>query len=182
MGRDVVRDPIAASRAAVEDARSRSDLPPRLCVAMTTVGQVEASVILDALRVALGPDVPILGGGASPRDPADDPRNGNDAGREIAGDVVTDDAIAILLFCGPLAMSYGVDTGWRGVGPMATVTGVTADSVVDDRRQAGARVLREVPRHGHASDRQSPRRVRCPRRAPVLPPHARSRTTRRRAA
>jgi hypothetical protein len=129
MGRNVVRDPIAASRAAVEDARSRSDLPPRLCVAMTTVGQVEASVILDALRVALGPDVPILGGGASPRDPADDPRNGNDAGREIAGDVVTDDAIAILLFCGPLAMSYGVDTGWRGVGPMATVTGVTADGV-----------------------------------------------------
>ena len=63
--------------------------------------------------------------------PADDPRNGNDAGREIAGDVVTDDAIAILLFCGPLAMSYGVDTGWRGVGPMATVTSVTADSVVE---------------------------------------------------
>ena len=126
---------------------------------MTTVGQVEASIILDALRAALGPDVPILGGGASPKDPADDPRHGNFAGWEIAGDVVTNDAIAILLFCGPLAVSYGVDTGWRGVGPMATVTGVSADSVVRDRRAAGARVLRAVPRHGRR--RRSPTRSRC---------------------
>ena len=131
IGRNVLDDPVAASRAAVEDARSRSGLSPSLCIAMTTVGQVEASIILDALRVALGPGVPILGGGAAPRDPADDPRNGHDAGLEIAGDVVTKDAIAILLFCGPLALSYGVDTGWRGVGPTAKVTSVSADSVVE---------------------------------------------------
>ena len=129
IGRDVLRDPVAAASAAVADACSRSDLPPSLCIAMTTVGQVEASIILDALRAALGPDVPILGGGASPKDPADDPRHGNDAGREIVGDVVTSDAIAVLLFCGPLAMSYGVDTGWRGVGPTATVTALSGDSV-----------------------------------------------------
>ena len=98
---------------------------------MTTVGQVEASIILDALRAALGPDVPILGGGAAPRDPADDPRHGNDAGREIVGDVVTSDAIAVLLFCGPLALSYGVDTGWRGVGPTRDGHAVSGDSVAE---------------------------------------------------
>ena len=96
---------------------------------MSTIGPVEASVILDALREALGPDVPILGGGAAPRDPASNPTSTVGAGRLINGDVVTDDAIAILLFCGPLAFSYGVHTGWRGVGPRALVTGVSADSV-----------------------------------------------------
>ena len=131
MGQDLARDPIEAIRRAVADARSRSDLPPSLCIAMSTIGPVEASVILGTLREALGPDVPILGGGAAPRDPASNPTSTVGAGRLITGDVVTDDAIAILLFCGPLALSYGVHTGWRGVGPRALVTGVSPDSVTE---------------------------------------------------
>ncbi len=131
MGRDLAGDPIAAIRRAVEDARGKSDLPPSLCIAMSTIGPVEASVILEALREALGPDVPILGGGAAPRDPASNPTSTVGAGRLITGDVVADDAIAVLLFCGPLAISYGVHTGWRGVGPRALVTGVSPDSVTE---------------------------------------------------
>ena len=131
MGRDLATDPGQACRRAVEEARAKSRLAPSLCIAMPTIGPVEASLVLDALRRELGPDVPILGGGAAPRDPSVNPASGVGASRQIAGDVVTDDAIAILLFCGPLASSFGVDTGWRGVGPRATVTAVSTDGVAE---------------------------------------------------
>jgi hypothetical protein len=131
LARELARDPVASIRGAVADARAASSLPPSLCIAMMTIGSVEASVILGTLRDALGPEVPILGGGAAPRDPATNPTNGIGAGRLIAGDVVTDDAVSILLFSGPLAHSYGVDTGWRRVGPMAMVTGVLPGSVTE---------------------------------------------------
>jgi len=131
MGRDLALDPGQACRRAVEEARAKSRLAPSQCIAQPTIGPVDASLILHALRTELGPDVPILGGGGAPRDPAVNPRSGDGASRQIAGDVVTDDAIAILLFCGPLSLSFGVDTGWRGVGPRATVTGVAIDSVAE---------------------------------------------------
>ena len=131
IGLHVTADPVAAVRAAVADARSRSPLPPSLCIAMPTVAAVEASVLLDALRGELGPDVPVLGGGAAPHDPSADPRDRRGEGRQIAGDVVAEDAIAILLVSGPLAYSFGVHTGWRGVGPRATITRVSDTEVVE---------------------------------------------------
>ena len=131
MGPDLAADPGQACRRAVDEARAKSGLAPSLCIAMPAIGTVDAALVLDALRRNLGPDVPILGGGAAPQDPTVNPMSGVGASRQIAGDVVTDDAIAILLFCGPLAMSFGVDTGWRGVGPRATVTGVSNDGVAE---------------------------------------------------
>jgi len=128
LGRDLRADPVAAARRAVEQARGRTTLPPSLCIAMSTIGGVEAGIILDALRAALGPGIPILGGGAAPRDPAGEPDG--ETSREFVGDELARDALAVLLFSGPLAFSYGVETGWRGVGPLATVT-----------RAEGARVL-----------------------------------------
>ena len=50
---------------------------------------------------------------------------------EFAGDVVTGDALAILLFAGPVAFSFGVETGWRCVGPRATVTRTSAAGVLE---------------------------------------------------
>jgi hypothetical protein len=129
LGRDLKADPVATARQAVEEARSKTNLPPRLCLVMSTIGGVEAGVILDALRAALGPGVPILGGGAAPRDPAGEP--GGETSREFAGDVVAADALVILLFSGPLAFSFGVETGWRGVGPLATVTRARGDQVFE---------------------------------------------------
>ena len=170
MGRNVVRDPIAASRAAVEDALASR--PAAEAVRRDDDGRPGGGVG-DPGRPAPGPG----SRRAHPRrrrlaeGSADDPRNGNDAGREIAGDVVTDDAIAILLFCGPLAMSYGVDTGWRGVGPMATVTGVTADGVATIDGRPALEFYEKYLGTVTAGDRQSPRRVRCPRRTTVLPPY-----------
>jgi hypothetical protein len=129
LGRNLVADCAAAARQAVEEATAKTRLPPRLCIVMSTIGGVEASVILEALRVALGPGVPILGGGAAPRDPAAEADGVTS--REFAGDVLTGDALAILLFAGPLAFSFGVETGWRGVGPRATVTRTSDAGVLE---------------------------------------------------
>jgi hypothetical protein len=120
LGRDLASDPVAAARRAVVEASAKTPLSPRLCIVLSTIGGVEASVILDALRAALGPGIPILGGGAAPQDPGTDAEGLTS--RESAGDVLTGDALAILLFAGPLAFSFGVETGWRGVGPRAIVT------------------------------------------------------------
>jgi hypothetical protein len=128
LGRELTADPLAAARRAVADATAKTSLEPRLCIALSSVAGVEASVTLDALRIALGPGVPIIGGGATPRDPGAEP-DGSD--REFADDGLAGDALAILLFAGPLVFSFGVATGWRGVGPRATVTRTSEAGVLE---------------------------------------------------
>ena len=129
LGRDLKADCLAAADRAVAEATAKTRLPPRLCIVLSTIGGVEASVILGALRTALGPGVPILGGGAAPHDPS---KEGDGASSlEFAGDVLTGDALAILLFAGPLAFSFGVETGWRGVGPRATITRISDAGVLE---------------------------------------------------
>ena len=85
--------------------------------------------MLGALRTALGDGVPIIGGGAAPRDPSTE--GDGASSREFAGDALTGDALAILLFAGPVAFSFGVETGWRGVGPRATVTRTSDAGVLE---------------------------------------------------
>jgi len=130
LGRGLAADPVGAVREAVTAARGRTTLPPSLCLVMPSIGVVDAAVILEALRAELGPDVPILGGGASPQNPVADPAA--TSGLEFAGDSVIDGGISILLFSGPLDYSFGVETGWRGVGPMAKVTRVADDGRVEE--------------------------------------------------
>ena len=129
LGRNLVADHRAAARQAVAEATGKTRLPPRLCIVMSTIGGVEASLILDALRTALGPGVPIVGGGAAPRDPGSEPDGASS--REFAGDVLTGDALTIMLFAGPVAFSFGVQTGWNGVGPRATITRTSDAGVLE---------------------------------------------------
>ncbi len=133
VGRDLNVDAAAAAREAVRQARARTDKEPALCIALPNIGGADPAVILAALREELGPGVPILGGGASTRDPIEDPSG--TTGKQMVNDEVFEGAIAILLFSGPLAYSFGVQTGWRGVGPRAVVTSVVAGRIheIDDR-------------------------------------------------
>jgi hypothetical protein len=87
---------------------------------------VDTGILLHALRSELGTSVPILGGGATPPNPEADPAG--TSGIQLARDQVVDDGIAILLLSGPVDYSFGVETGWRGVGPTARVS-----KVVDGR-------------------------------------------------
>jgi hypothetical protein len=129
LGRDLQANPAAASRRAVEDAQARTSSPTRLCIALPTVGRFEASAVFDGLRAALGPDVPVLGGGSAPGDPASP--IGTTESRQIVGDSVTEDSIAVLLFSGDLDFSFGVETGWRGIGPRGVVTRTSVDGVLE---------------------------------------------------
>src|SRR4029077_3366777 len=69
LARNPAADCRRAAREAVPQATAKTRLPPRLCVVLSTMGGVEASLILDGLRDALGPGVPARRGGASPEKP-----------------------------------------------------------------------------------------------------------------
>jgi hypothetical protein len=122
LGRDLAGDAIAATRAAARQARAGTSKPPALCIALPNIGGADTGVVLAALREELGAGVPVLGGGASTQDPILDPAATQ--GIQLANDTIVEGGIALLLFSGPLTYSFGVDTGWRGVGPRAVVTSV----------------------------------------------------------
>ena len=126
IGRDLAADPVAATRNAIRGARSKSELEPALCIVFPNIGGVDPGIVLTTLREELGPAVPVLGGGASTRDPIQDPAG--TVGKQLFNDEVVEGGVAVLLFSGPLTYSFGVETGWRGVGPRAVVT-----SVIDGR-------------------------------------------------
>jgi hypothetical protein len=95
LGRNLRADPVRAAREAVDQARSKASSPTRLCIALPMVGGYDSRAVLDGLRAALGPHIPILGGGASPEDPA--ASIGVTESRQIVGREVTEDSIAILV-------------------------------------------------------------------------------------
>jgi hypothetical protein len=129
LGRGIGADPVGAVRQAVAEARQGTSLPSSLCIVVPTIGVVDTGVLLHALRSELGTTVPILGGGATPPNPEADPAGAS--GLQFAGDEVVDGGLAILLFSGPLDYSFGVETGWRGVGPTAKVTKVADGRVTE---------------------------------------------------
>jgi hypothetical protein len=129
LGLGLGSDARAATHAAVHQARDKATLESSLCIAMPAIGLGQAGEILDGLRAALGPNVPILGGGAAHEDPSRNPAEG--VSRQVVDDTLAEGAIAILLFSGPLDFSYGVQTGWRGVGQRATVTRVAPEGVLE---------------------------------------------------
>lgn len=129
IGGDLLADPRGATERAVAMARARATQPSRLCLVMPTIGGAEAAPIFDGLRAALGPGVPIVGGGASPEDPA--APLGTTESLQLANDEITRDSIAILLFSGDLDFSFGVETGWQGVGPQGVVTRTSAEGVLE---------------------------------------------------
>jgi hypothetical protein len=133
IGRDLSADPVRATRDAIRQARSGTSKPPALCVALPNIGGADPAIILGTLREELGPGVPILGGGAATRDPIRNPAATQ--GRQLINDEVIEGGIALLLFSGPLSYSFGVETGWRGVGPRAVVTSVIDGRIhhIDDR-------------------------------------------------
>jgi hypothetical protein len=129
LGLGLGSDVRAATQAAVDQARARTTLEPSLCICMPAIGLGQAGEILDGLRLALGNDVPILGGGAAHEDPSQNPADG--VSRQVVDDTLAEGAIAILLFSGPLDFSFGVETGWRGVGQRATVTRSSPQGVME---------------------------------------------------
>ncbi|MGE5226235.1 MAG: FIST signal transduction protein [Planctomycetaceae bacterium] len=127
---DAGSDPEGAARRAALDARSKTEKEPRLCLAFPSVSREEPSRLLRELRAQLGDGVHVLGGGSGPRVTGE-----TSPARQFHADQIDADAVALLLFSGPLAYSFGVDTGWRPVGREGTVTeasGMTVRTIDDE--------------------------------------------------
>jgi hypothetical protein len=118
VGTGVRAYPAAAAAEAVRSAMASSELHPRLCIAVPYAGRSDPPELLRHLRSALGEGVPILGGAAA----SDAPSDPDEPAYQFAGTTVYEDAVPVLLMFGDLSFSFGVATGWRPLGPRATVT------------------------------------------------------------
>lgn len=118
VARDISGDVVAAARQAVEEARAKTNRESRLCLTMPSV-MSDVPSFLDALRTELGPGVPIIGGGSTTRSVLE-----FGPSIQFAGHQELADAAPILLFCGPLAYSFGIHAGWTPVGPRGRATKV----------------------------------------------------------
>jgi hypothetical protein len=125
----VVADPVGAAQRALAQARAKSDLEPRVCITLPSVAVGDPTPLLRALRRELGNDVPLLGGGSGPRLVGD-----AQLARQFFGDQILQDAVTVLLFSGPLSVSFGIDNGWRPVGRTGTVTDASGFTIrtIDD--------------------------------------------------
>ena len=117
LGLGLDRDVDGACRAAIAEARSKSDRDPKICVVFADPGIVEPQRTLDALAAAL-PDGVVVVGGASAW-------QGVDSGApswQFCNERVTSEGVAVLLFSGPVAYSIAVGTGWRSLGASGVIT------------------------------------------------------------
>jgi hypothetical protein len=130
IGIGLTDDPQTAVGAAVAEARGDTDQEPRLCITTPSIRGVDPAVLLGLLQDQIGNDIPILGGGAASND---DPLSKS---FQFCNELITEDGVPILLLSGPLVYSFGVDTGWKPLGPKARVTRASIDAVqeIDGRR------------------------------------------------
>ena len=117
LGLGLDRDVDGACRAAIAEARSKSDRDPKVCVVFADAGIVEPQRTLDALAAALPDGVVVVGGGSA--------RHDLDSGApswQFCNERVTSEGVAVLLFSGPVAYSIAVGTGWRSLGASGVIT------------------------------------------------------------
>ncbi len=104
-----------ACHKAVNSARSKTDKEPVMCIAFPDVLNSSGQRIVDSLVFELGRDVPLLGGAAG------------DQWRlqktyQFYGNQILSDSIPVLLFSGPLDISFSAGFGCELVGKEALVT------------------------------------------------------------
>ena len=132
LGTGLSRDSVAACREAAAHALAATDLEPKVCIMLAEGFATDPGATLDAMARALPDGIVIVGGTSVGRD-----FNAVRPSYQFAGDVVTDDGVAILLFSGDLSVSTAVGTGWRTLGATGTVTGSTSGAVLEiDHRPA----------------------------------------------
>jgi len=124
----VAADVGVAARRAIEEASAGAAKPPALVITTPTAEGFDPAAITDEMGKALGPDVPVFGGGAVP----DYPITGNfEGGLQIFGRQVLTDALPLLLLSGPLSVSVGVRHGWQPVGRDAVITRAKGNRVYE---------------------------------------------------
>jgi hypothetical protein len=125
----VATDPLGAARRAIAQARAKSNAEPRLCLTLPSVAVGDPTPLLEELRRELGDDVLVFGGGSGPR-----LGSGPSMARQFFDDEILQDAVTVLLFCGPVTSSFGIENGWRPVGRTGIVTDASGFTIrtIDD--------------------------------------------------
>ena len=117
LGLGLDRDVDSACRAAVAEARSKTDREPKVCVVFADAGILEPQRALEALARALPNGVVVVGGGSAWHD-----LSSGAPSWQFCNERVTSEGVAILLFSGPVAYSIAVGTGWRSLGASGVIT------------------------------------------------------------
>jgi len=117
LGLGLDRDIDGACRAAIAEARSKTDQDPKVCVVFADAGIVDPQRTLDALAGALPDGVVVVGGGSAWHD-----LSSGAPSWQFCNERVTSEGVAVLLFSGPVAHSIAVATGWRSLGASGVVT------------------------------------------------------------
>lgn len=115
VGRSLSRDIEDACRRAVEQARSKTQQEPALCITTPESLTASGQQILLSLKAQFEGGVPIVGALAGDQ--------WRFAGtHQYYGGEVLSDAMPVLLFSGPLAYAFGVASGWKSIGEPGRVT------------------------------------------------------------
>ncbi|WGV28516.1 FIST signal transduction protein [Halotia branconii] len=113
-------NPLAAAHQAVQQATQKSTHTASMCISIPASYIADGSttngeLILKGLKLALGSQVPILGGTAG------------DQFRfkktyQFFGNEVLTDSLPVLIFSGDIQFSYGIACGWQPIGHKSIVT------------------------------------------------------------
>jgi len=117
MGSGLSTDLDGACRAAASQALAGTQQAPSVCVVLTEGFGVDPQRTLDAMARALPDGVTMVGGTSAGR-----AFTASQPSFQFCADRVSDDAVAILLFSGPVAYATALGTGWRTIGATGTVT------------------------------------------------------------
>lgn len=119
LGDGLSTDLAAACRSAVDAVLTGVTREPRLCIVLADSANADPALMLTTIRGLLPPDVTAIGGGSARSDLASITPT-----YQFAGDRITEDGIALLLFSGPLRHSVAVGTGWKAIGSRGVITAV----------------------------------------------------------
>jgi hypothetical protein len=133
--------PREAAREAIESAMSGTDKTPALCIANPEGLGVNTHEILAGIGEAVGTDVPVCGGMSG-----DQLRFKQTF--QFFGDKVYTDAVPVMVFAGPMKVSYAVAHGWKPIGDRHVVTRAEGNVVVSiDEKPASDLYTRYLQEH-----------------------------------
>ncbi|MEM7726417.1 MAG: FIST N-terminal domain-containing protein [Cyanobacteria bacterium P01_A01_bin.45] len=120
VGHQVKENPIDAAKVAVEQATQKSSEQAKLCLCLPAsyIGEgltTSGESILKGLKLALNPEIPIVGGTAGDRYKFTKTY-------QFFGSQVLTNSLPILIFSGDILFSHGISCGWQPFGRKAVVT------------------------------------------------------------
>ena len=99
---------------------------PRLCIALANSAACDPAAMLPLIRAMLPPDVTVIGGGSARSELALITPT-----YQFAGDRISDDALVLMLFAGPIHHSVAIGTGWKAIGTRGTVTAAEPNLITE---------------------------------------------------